>query len=161
MFKLNVTREAAETWFGERDNMPTEQVRTEPRGRKEDFWLETQTRFIGSWQGPWVALLRSRQQLKNRLQTCEVWKREVRGQRHSGRKVQLWKGNRNFFSLADTQKLKPTLWLYLLKKEFLPNATNSSQEIDGWTRIILPNLKGEKKESNNDLGMLWTLKWSY
>ena len=60
--------------------------------------------------------------------------------RHRGGEAQVLKGNSNFFSSADTQKIKPTLWLYLLKKEFLPNATNSSQEIDGWTRIILPNL---------------------
>lgn len=51
MFKLNLTREAEETQFGESDNMPTEHVRTEVRRRKEDFWLETQTRFTRELTG--------------------------------------------------------------------------------------------------------------
>lgn len=41
MFKINMTREAEETEFGGSDNKPTEQVRTELRGSKEGFWLET------------------------------------------------------------------------------------------------------------------------
>lgn len=56
-----------------------------------------------------MALLESSQQLKNQLQTSEVWKSEVRGQRHRDGKTQILKGNSDFFSSADTQKIKPTL----------------------------------------------------
>ena len=89
MFKLNLTREAEETQFGESDNMPTEHVQQRSEEGKRISGWRLKLDSPGSWQGPRMALLKSRQQLKNRLQTCDVWKREVRGQRHRGRKVQL------------------------------------------------------------------------